>query len=669
MRLLAPGFVLLASLTGCGSASGGEQPPPGLFEGRSGPLLKRFSSDQVFRRYVERARKKIERPTVLFDAAESPPPPMLSVDAPSEAASDAATPANPEITNNQTVGVDEGGIVKQIGRFLVILQDGRLFSIDTGEGVGAPLRLADRINVYRSPETAAAWYDEMLVLGDRILVTAYRYDEGASEITVLRMSPDGRMTREGRYLLSSNDYYSTENYATRLVGDSLVFYAPITLATFPREGGAGALSGLPRLRRADGDGPADEGEPLIRPTEIYAPPGEIDWPILHTIAICPLRQSLDCRTTAFVGPHMREFYVSPTDAFLWIGAPDGLPWSIDYGNARRSACTPKHAWEEEGGDNALLYRLPLGGGAVGAVHINGVPTDQFAFDSRDERFRALLRRNPECGVRDTTTDLALLDIPLSAFGPRLRNVANAAYAALPPFEGGQLENRFVGNWLVYGGRPHDPRAIVAPGSERAAGSALVAVPLGRPAAARTLALPHNVLRIERAGRDALVTGYGLADGLSLSYVRLGGGGPQRASGTILPGRYESENRSHAFNAWIKAEGDGVVGLPTSRSVWRSGRGWSDSESSDLSFVTIGQDKSLSGAGELSTQGTRAAATYACEVSCIDWYGNSRPIFTGGRIFALMGTEIVEGRIERGRVAALTRLDLTQGTAHVLQARR
>jgi hypothetical protein len=36
--------------------------------------------------------------------------------------------------------------------------------------------------------------------------------------------------------------------------------------------------------------------------------------------------------------------------------------------------------------------------------------------------------------------------------------------------------------------------------------------------------------------------------------------------------------------------------------------------------------------------------YECEVSCVDWYGNSRPIFTDGRIFALSGSELIEGRI-------------------------
>jgi hypothetical protein len=55
---------------------------------------------------------------------------------------------------------------------------------------------------------------------------------------------------------------------------------------------------------------------------------------------------------------------------------------------------------------------------------------------------------------------------------------------------------------------------------------------------------------------------------------------------------------------------------------------------------------------------KAASGYSCAVSCVDWYGNSRAIFTGGRIFALMGTELVEGRLSSGRIGELGRLDLT-----------
>ena len=655
-------LIMLGALALAGSASAlaiavADDPTPTAVEGRAGPTLKRFASAHAFDRYLKSLERRRDREAKTFDMAVPSPPPA-AVAAPAMEAQPSAAPAetaNPEITNNQTIGVDEGGIVKQIGHYLVVLQDGRLFSVDLGRGEGAPLRLADRIDVYRSAETAASWYDEMLVLGNRILVTAYNYGERASEITVLRLDEDGRMRREGRFLLSSNDYYSTENYATRLVGDKLVFYAPFAL------GGYGGRFEWPRLRRADGDGEADAGDALFGPTQVYAPPGKVDWPVLHTISVCPLKTRLDCTTTAFVGPAMREFYVSPGDAFLWIGAPDGLPWSIDYRNQRRTSCAAGQSWRGRADASALLYRLPLDGGGIGAVGVDGIPADQFAFDSRDGRFRALLSQPAAgCAPLDAANPLALLDIPLSAFAPSLRRVAPRAYTPLPAIDGGQLENRFVGPWLVYGGRstwsgfaPDDTR--------RPDGSSLIAVPLARPTQATRLILPHNAVRIERAGNDSVVTGYRDSGGLSLSYVSLAGDRARIAGSTLLPQRFESEGRSHAFNAWVRPDGSGVIGLPTTRKDWRADRGWSDSESSDLSFVAIGADKALRPAGELALTGRKPAARYVCKVSCVDWYGNSRPIFTDGRIFALMGTELVEGRMTAGRIGEVARVDLT-GTA-------
>lgn len=662
VRLLLAGLAAAAAAA-CNPASNAQEPKAEtLFEGRPGPALERFASARAFDRWLEKARKAEmaggaagQNSGVMYEMA--PPQEAVAMDA----ANELAAPANPEITNNQTIGVDEGGIVKQVGRFLVTLQDARLFTIDLGTEEGAPLRLADRIDVYRSSDQAAEWYDEMLVHGRRILVTAYSYRDQASEISVFDMGEDGRLTRSGRFLLSSEDYYSTENYATRLVGDNLVFYAPQPLPLYEN-----APIRWPRLRRAEEGGEADAGEPMIGPTDVYAPIGNVASPVLHTLSVCPLKERLQCRTTAFVGPWMRELYVSPTDAFLWVAAPDGLPWSIDYGNRQRQACPGGSPAVND--EAALLYRVPLDGGAMGAVAVDGSPADQFAFESSGGRFRALLgRAEPGCRGGDAPASLTLLDLPLTAFGDRVRHVSPRAYAALPRIEGGQLENRFVGGWLVYGGRTEwssdAPQAPAKPME-----SSLFAVPLASPAQARRLTLPHNAIRIERAGSDAVVTGYRDMGGLSLSYVALGAA-PRLASTTQLAGRVESENRSHAFSAWIRGDGSGLIGLATSGSAARSGRGWSDSESSDLSFVAVGADKSLSGAGELTLRGRKPQPGYSCEVSCIDWYGNSRAIFTGGRIFALMGTELVEGRIANGRIAPVGRVDLTGRPALASAVRR
>lgn len=47
---------------------------------------------------------------------------------------------------------------------------------------------------------------------------------------------------------------------------------------------------------------------------------------------------------------------------------------------------------------------------------------------------------------------------------------------------------------------------------------------------------------------------------------------------------------------------------------------------------------------------------ACRTSCVDWYGNARPLFVDGRIFALLGYELVEGELRGDRIAEKRRID-------------
>jgi hypothetical protein len=48
---------------------------------------------------------------------------------------------------------------------------------------------------------------------------------------------------------------------------------------------------------------------------------------------------------------------------------------------------------------------------------------------------------------------------------------------------------------------------------------------------------------------------------------------------------------------------------------------------------------------------------ACITSCVDWYGNARPIFYKGRVFALLGYELVEGDVRSGSIREVGRVDM------------
>ena len=131
--------------------------------------------------------------------------------------------------------------------------------------------------------------------------------------------------------------------------------------------------------------------------------------------------------------------------------------------------------------------------------------------------------------------------------------------------------------------------------------------------------------------------------LHFSSVRL-------AQDTSIPNRFtrpdaaQGETRTHGF--FYKAESDetGIVGLP----VVGGGRPGHKQLRQGSAAVTFLRNDSLmlTELGDLAASaGGNGGTDDGCRASCVDWYGNARPIFLGDRVLALMGYDLVEGRIQ------------------------
>lgn len=84
------------------------------------------------------ARKMAQQERQVFALME--PPPGIEAAVP-EFATEFAADAS--ITNTQKAGVDEGGIVKRAGDYLVVLRRGRLFTIRDGDDALTPVAAID----------------------------------------------------------------------------------------------------------------------------------------------------------------------------------------------------------------------------------------------------------------------------------------------------------------------------------------------------------------------------------------------------------------------------------------------------------------------------------------------------------------------------------------------
>ncbi len=656
-------------------------------DGLRAPSLSKFRTEEEFKDWIAATRAAAEargigRPYPMpmpaapsADMAMSVGEPQAMESAPSEVivagSAEPASDANPEITNNQKAGVDEGGIIKQIGQHLVILQDGRLFVTDLMPGGQPGLKLADRANVYRS-SNEDTWYDEVLVAGRTILVTGYSYREEATEYTVLNLGEDGKVTRQATFYISSNDYYSGSNYATRMIDGKLVIHTPIYLV------GRGWWDDLDipvirEWRQEEGDGfrertELENGRPLFSATDIWMPVQQTLKPVIHTVTVCDISGATDtaipaCKATAIVGTETHEFLVTKDAFWLWMSPASDERERESGEDAVRPSCSSGPRPELSDVAPSALVRLPVDGSKPGVLGVRGEPQNQFSMDMDAGTFRAVLDwRNRDCSPWQSKeeADLTFFDVPLNELSDVFHDTAGGRYFDLPTPGASAYEARFTEKHLVYGAREGWGSWPPGEGETRDSGRAII-VPVNTPAKPVTVELSHDVIRAERAGPYIALTGYHDDAGLSLSLIDLRDD-PRVSSTIILEGRYESENRSHAFNSRIGADGAGLIGLPTVPRSEEAERWWWWSSSSDMSYIAAAADGTLSEAGELDA--TRRDPNlpletgYNCEVSCIDWYGNARPIFTGGRLLALINSELVEGDIQNGKVAEINRIDLT-----------
>lgn len=642
--LLAAGLIAL-SLAGAGPASaqpGGGTPARAKPSKPSGGLTA-FRSDAELRTYLRRLKRQQES-TMAYEPVPmppppSPPPPPPSAGAPASSpvvvtgtavANQSASKAADGITNNQEANVDEGGIVKMRGDTLVVLRRGRLFTVSLAGGAMRPVDSIDAFPPGVSDQ--GDWYDEMLISGDRVIVVGYSYARGGTEINRFRLDAAGNLRFEDAWHLKSNDYYSSRNYASRLIGNRLIFYTPLDL-----DWEDNVFEVLPGVRRWQGGQGAEKrrfrriasaGQVFIAPVMRNSRDAVVDT--LHSVTSCDLTAAdLGCSATAVLGPQSRTFYVSAQGVYLWV----------------------TDAWQSDRPES-YLYRLPFGRERPSATAARGAPADQFSFreDPAEGIVNVLVRSDGGGDAMFAPENsgggrgVALLRVRFSDFGDASRQVPRARYRFLPSVPGRSFHNRFAGDHVLYGAGTY---------GEAAKRANLVAARL-RDGRVTQLPVPHSVDRIELLGRDAMVIG-GTPRGLGFSTVELDGG-PDLGDRYVHPDSAEGESRSHAFffspDPGAPDGASGTVGLPVAK---RADPALARFFGSSAAMVFLRRDdRRLAPAGELDAR-TKGVVDDDCKASCVDWYGNARPIFWGGRTFALLGYELVEGTLARGRIREVGRI--------------
>lgn len=459
------------------------------------------------------------------------------------------------------------------------------------------------------------------------MVIGYSYERGGTEVGLFNLDGEGTLSYQSTYHLRSNDYYSSRNYASRLIGRKLIFYTPVHLANLEDP-----FATFPALRKWHDGAKDDEFQRIAQATNVYRPEGEfvVNYRAsLHSVTTCDLAGGgFDCKATIVVGPSGRVFYVSPDSVYVWA-----TPWDFEKKRAQ-----------------AMLFRMPLDGSGPTALRVSGSPVDQFSFlQSDDQHLNVLVRSEAKgdgmWGAEVAEDDIALMRVALTTFSDGSQTVPAESYRRLEKPEGYTFHNRFVGDYLIYG-----TGSGWGPEEQKKERKELFLVQWAGSGSHR-FNLPHGTDRIEKMENGAVVVGTDEKD-LHFTSVRLTPQ-PEIASSYIRKTASEGESRSHGF--FYKPDGNetGTLGLPISLPGRRGYEHLFENSAAILFLRNTGLQ--LSEVGELGAHADKAVDD-RCRASCVDWYGNARPLFLRGRVFALLGYELVEGKLDNGRIREQQRIN-------------
>lgn len=647
--------------SGSDSTNGGASAPGGS--------LRLFASEAELATYLEAADPLPTGNGSSGGSADAGAATAPSSESSAGSASDgkSSPPANEAITNNQEAGVDEGGIVKNIGDALVVLRKGRLYAVSVA-AAGAPAQ-TDSLPVAATGElNANVWYDEMLVRGDRLYVIGYRYglkltddpatangapsyaSHGATEVASFRLV-NGKLARLKALFIESNDYFSGSNYASRMIDGKLVFYMPHgAWSSFYGYGGAEQKREvhIPRFFTPNADGTFTKGAPVFAPTDVYVPLDVPTSPSFHTVVKCELPDdgSFACNARSLLSSYGREHYVTPGAVFLW-SLPRAYMFRFEDLSvvAHKAAARPQDQFSFKLASGVLhivgeQWTAPspsTGGAGIGPAPISEGDSTAPGGGYTPPRSPAIVVESLPIADFDVYGEQSL------AQKERVIDVAtpngSSRYVS---------KNRFVGASLFLGVSSYDYRA----NGDGKSANKIVRFELAS-GATTVRDVPGDVVRIEPLGESRALVAVQSASSLDLENLPISGALDPEGSAHV-EGLSQGESRSHGFFFKPAANGGGAFGLPVMNNEGSQG-GWYGSGISNIGFWAVAPSGAMSGLGVISSSNE----TGMCETSCVDWYGNTRPIFLGTRAFALMGSELAEIAVEPAAVRIGTPALLTK----------
>ncbi|MEM7055105.1 MAG: beta-propeller domain-containing protein, partial [Pseudomonadota bacterium] len=310
--------------------------------------------------------------------------------------------ADVRMTNVQHEGVDEGGLVKYAFGHIIILRRGKLYAVDPADNRTAP-RLTDRFDLAELQRSEDAWFDEILVRGNLLVLIGYDYHADATTIDRFTINADGQFHYQDTIGITSGDYFSSSNYAGRLLGDELLVYFEIRL----NNADLGTHLPHPQIAVSQAGWSNVDWQPVVESKDVVVPTFLLKEPTVHGFLRCPVAEAqFQCSTNAILAEPDSEHYVSPEAAYLWTYA-----WSeYELYQQRYWSDSPRYRLKDiEQSWQSYIVQMPFYDKRPGWVSVSGMPLDRESFRIEGQQLFALMAE-AENSKEEISTAFFVLDL-------------------------------------------------------------------------------------------------------------------------------------------------------------------------------------------------------------------------------------------------------------------
>jgi hypothetical protein len=349
-------------------------------------------------------------------------------------------------------GVKGGDITAHVGKYLIVLRQGYLFSVLLNEKDNKVLRTVSKVNTIQGNSVFAPWQRELVSSGNRIAVIGFSSVLSALEINLFELDASGNITHVSTHYISGCSFYSdaqTLIHQSRLLGEGLIVYLAAHAAGASNGGSCHkALGHAPRapypfMINKWGKQRLGQWEPLPSVGNFKAYKSTDSEANKHAILYCSFSGAFSCKVRTIQDDGFAsQVYVSKNAVYLW---------------------SLQNKWNEKlRSYEAIVYKVPSRPSSEPILTLKTfgvVANQQSMYESKSGSFYAVVVSNLNDAPKPYQSELQYFVSTKSTFLYALKSDFTKSVSAhfqmvelkLPQHTiNRRLQNRFTSDCYIYG---------------------------------------------------------------------------------------------------------------------------------------------------------------------------------------------------------------------------